>query len=221
MRNRIVIASLVVCALTIATFAVIITRNQRPSSSLWVGDSYTAGTGAANGTRDAESCLTSKMLGWTCYTDAQGGTGFVNNGHANQPHFQPLIDRLPSTARTVDPDVVVIDAGRNDRHFPLPRVLDAMRRYVAALRKAFPDATFVQIVPFSMRQTQESYDGAMADAIRELMDDYDGYVIDPIAEGWAGGGHTSSLTIANGHPSTEGHRYLAVHFAADLKKFDL
>lgn len=50
----------------------------RPAA-LWIGDSYTAATGAPT-VGQGEAALTSKALGWDYAIDAEGGTGFLDPG---------------------------------------------------------------------------------------------------------------------------------------------
>lgn len=191
---------------------------ERPVS-LWVGDSYTAGTGA-DSPETAESCLTAEKMGWECVLDAEGGTGFLTDGVVDG--FSPFIKRLPVTAETVDPDIVIVDGGRNDRKVAdLPEIEKAMRTYFTRLRAAYPDVQLVQIVPFAMTEDAEVFDGEFADVAAELMREFDGHVIDPNGDGWAGGKPTADLTISDGHPNQAGHAYLARHFAAELRALRL
>src|SRR3954463_1289743 len=69
------------------------TSTTRPIVSLWIGDSYTEGTGAQTPDYGYPE-LASSSLGWVCYLDAQGGTGFINDGHINSKQYEPLSRRL-------------------------------------------------------------------------------------------------------------------------------
>jgi len=184
--------------------------------SLWIGDSYTAGTGAVNGDQ-GEACLTAYRMGWICNLDAEGGTGFVNDGHINQKTYRPAIGRLgPDRREFLTPDVVVIDMGRNDGWNDA--VDAAMRRYVARVREVWPDAELVMIVPYYMRSDQEPYGGAVAAAMRRLMAQYHGHVIDPFHSGWIGHMDDRYVWTDRVHPNPAGHEYIAEHLAADLRR---
>ena len=188
--------------------------------SLWIGDGYTAGSGATS-PKTGESCVAADELGWTCKLDAERGTGFISDGHAFAPSNDDLagrLDDLPATA----PDVVIVDAGRNDLGvYGQSAVIDAMEKYFAQLRKVYPDVTLVQVVPW--RLSQEEPDKAMTAAVINLMDKYDGYVVDPVAQGWAGAGKTdtSDLLAADGVANQAGHQLIGEKLAASLRALDL
>ena len=210
------------------TSAVPSTASSSPSSdavqrpvSLWIGDSYPAGVGASS-RATAQSCLTADHMGWICNVDAQGGTGFIADGHGNSDTFAPLLKRLEATSQTYRADIIIVDAGRNDLAQPLGRLERAMGDYLAKLRAAYPDAELVQIVPYFMAQNRETLDGRLADIIAQQMEKYDGHVIDPVAEGWISEAQTGKMTISDHlHPNQPGHRYIAHHLAADLERMRL
>lgn len=134
--------------------------------SVWVGDGYTA-----------RSCAAAAELGWECTVDAQQGTGFLSDGTAFDPGNQVLADRLGDLPGR-QPDVVVVDAGRNDLGvYATPALLDAMDGYLGRLRERYPDAVLVQIVPWT--RAEPDPDPALARAVGRLMRTYDGHALDP------------------------------------------
>lgn len=188
--------------------------DSRPPVALWFGDSFTAGTGAT-GQGTAESCLTSVALGYVCALDAQGGTGYVADGQVNSKSFQPLGKRLPETASQYQhPDLIVIDAGRNDGTAPIAEVEAAAARYYNGIEKAYPNKPVVLIAPYFMGDGP----GAFADLrawMRQQAKARDWVFIDPIAEGWTRS--WSGLVIADGvHPSPAGHKAIAERLSAAL-----
>lgn len=181
--------------------------------SLWIGDSYTAGTGADN-PGESEAALAAAGMGWIFNSDAQGGTGFISNGHTNSAAFTPLSGRLSGTVADDLADVVVIDAGRNDP--ASVRTVDAARRYLARVRAAWPHAKVVLIAPYFLALGTEP-NPPVTTFYRTQAKRRDTYLIDPVAEGWVGP-QVSSLTISDGvHPNPAGHRYIANHLVRDLK----
>lgn len=137
-----------------------------PVRSLWIGDGYTAG-----------ACGAAQRLGWACQVDAEQGTGFLSDGSVFDPDNQTLGDRLADLPRQ-EPDVVVVDAGRNDLGvFATAAVLDAMGDYVERLRERYPDAVLLQILPWTRDHPRA--DPGVADAVAALMREYDGHVVDP------------------------------------------
>lgn len=137
--------------------------------SLWIGDGYTAG-----------ACGAAAQLGWLCDLDAEQGTGFLSDGTVYDAGNKTLGDRLADLPGR-EPDVVVVDAGRNDLGvFATAAVLDAMDGYLGRLREQYPDAVLLQVLPWT--REQPTPDPAVADAVTALMKQYDGYVVDPAGE---------------------------------------
>jgi lysophospholipase L1-like esterase len=187
-------------------------------SSLWIGDSYTQGVGAVDQSH-AESCLTSTAMGWVCNTDAEGGTGFIANGRVTDPTYAPVGRRLAADKANLLADVVIVDAGRNDSTLPEPKLEHAADREFAGIRKDWPKAQLVAIVPYFMNATGRT--AAFAAFERAEMVKYHGQVVDPIAEGWISA-KTASMTIADRvHPTPAGHRYIAQHLVADFRRLGL
>lgn len=183
-------------------------------TALWLGDSYTLGTGAANAAQ-GEACLTSTALGWNCRLDAEGGAGYVYKGSI--AGNKPLPARLAETRSAYsDPDVVLVDAGRNDGTLPAAEVRSAASKYLTAVRAAWPNARLVLITPYYMTSTGEF--GPLPALYRARAKELHAQVIDPIAEGWISPAKTGSLTIADKvHPTPAGHQWIAQHLAADLR----
>lgn len=177
--------------------------------SLWLGDGYTTGY----------ACPTAERLGWECVVAAEEGVGFVNGDPGER-----LVDRLADVVATgVDPDVVVVDAGRNDlRLVDEPNLRTAMDTYLDALREAFPDAGLVQVVPWTLGQ-DGPLDGEVATIVTEVVEEHDGYAVDPVADGWAGTDRTDdpALRSAEGGASPAGNEHVAGELADSLRPLDL
>lgn len=189
-------------------------------AALFVGDSFTAGTGAAD-QQHAESCLTAAELGWICNLDAQGGTGFVADGRADSPTSGPLASRLAQTHQHYLADVIVVDAGRNDAALPAAQVRGAVTAYLKALRAAWPEAELVLVAPYFLDSTSPLGTPGTA-FLRAQAERFDAQLIDPVGEGWVRDDRTSGLTVEDGvHPSPEGHAYLARHLVEDLRRLGL
>lgn len=190
-------------------------------AALFIGDSYTAGRGAANPAQ-AESCLTATAMGWLCNLDAQGGTGFVANGHNNQPTFQAIGGRLAEAHHKYLADIILIDAGRNDGRTPRMQVQEAVVAYLTALRGQWPAAKLVIVAPYFMASTRPLLGPKFTAFLKAQAQAFRGQIIDPIGEGWVKAPITAAMTISDKvHPSPDGHRYLAEHLTADLKALGL
>jgi hypothetical protein len=185
-------------------------------SSLWIGDSYTAGEGASSA-QDAESCRAAAVMGWICNLDAEAGTGFVNDGHVNEP----VASRLATDRTQYLADVVIVDAGRDDVTFAASRVRRAIAMTFRRIHADWPKARLVVIDPYLMTSSKE-IDPALTQYLRSTTKRYGGLFLDPIAEGWISPAKTQGLTTADGlDPKPAGHRYIARHLVADFRRHGL
>lgn len=82
-----------------------------PPSVVFVGDSWTAGTGATALRGYAE--LTGEALGWDYHVLGVSGSGYARVGDGST--FDQRIDR----AVAIDSDVIVVQGSLNERHSPL------------------------------------------------------------------------------------------------------
>lgn len=187
-----------------------------PLAALWLGDSYPAGTGA--GSLDAaESCVTSKRMGWVCLVAAQGSTGYVADGHELADSNQALPDRLPGVVARYAPDVVLIDTGRNDDEVPVRRTEAAASQVFDAVRAAWPDAALVVIAPYFIGSDVPPLGAGFVDFLDEEMARVGGIVLDPLGEGWIGDRSAGYVGPDGLHPTPAGHAYIAAHLAGDLR----
>ncbi len=180
-------------------------------TALWVGDSFTRGEGAGVAAPLTYPYLVGDRLGWRCHVDAQNGTGFVNDGFLAGPGLAPLPDRLPATAGTVAPDLVVVDAGRNDAGVPDPVVRESVTRYLAALRSTFVRAQVVVVLPTLLGPWQPPEYRVVAAVLRQVADQDGAQVVDPCdVDGFADPGDGEALVCPDGfHPSAAGQRHYA------------
>ena len=117
----------------------------RPSV-LFIGDSYTAGNGLAE---MSYGCMAAVRMGWLCNLSAWPSTGYISGGAANRfdiPDHGPsksFVERIPLLAAVYQPDVVVLDGGRNDLFSPAENVYRAMAGTIGEGRRAWPSARIV------------------------------------------------------------------------------
>jgi lysophospholipase L1-like esterase len=116
----------------------LVAADTRPSV-LFIGDSYTAGNGLPE---MSYGCMAAVRMGWLCNVSAAGGTGYISGGPAKR-----FIDRIPNLALVYQPDVVVLDGGRNDPTPPSEKVLRAMAGTIGEARRAWPNARIACIRP--------------------------------------------------------------------------
>jgi lysophospholipase L1-like esterase len=187
-----------------------------PVTALWLGDSYTAGTGATTPAA-SEACLTSDALGWECLRDAEGGTGYLADGHKNSAAYQPAPARLAATkARFPNPGIVLVDLGRNEGLTPWAQVKPVATKYLNDVRATWPNARLVLIVPYYLASTGPI--SQFAELYRAQAGKLHATVVDPIADGWIDAA-SAKLTISDHvHPNPAGHEYIAKHLAAELRR---
>lgn len=190
-------------------------------SALWVGDDYTAGVGRIDNASYAR--IVCSRMGWACNVDAQGSTGFLDDGAAEyEGATQRLPARLAFDRATFRADVILVDAGRNDLEVPATELLSAMSDYVNALRDGWPTSRIVIIVPTFMSPVPyDGYDEFVA-GIGDIADRVDADVLDPIALGWYAGVDIPSMQIEDRvHPNAVGNAYLAGVIERDLRALGL
>lgn len=188
-------------------------EDSRPSA-LFVGDSFAAGTGAPS-RDDAHSCLTAVAMGWICNLDAQAGTGFIADGSNVDDTYERLIDRLPAVKKKYLADIVIIDAGRNDRRAPDERLRASITDYLDAVRAAWPKAQIVVIEPYFLNDPEPVLSSPVREHLAAETERVGGHLIDPFKEGWV-------LRDADSKDlDVESHRQIAQRLVAALRGLGL
>lgn len=197
-----------------------------PPSVLFIGDSYTAGPGVREISYGCEAAV---RLGWLCNLSAVPGTGYISGGEANRFTVDPYIgqsssfsERIPKLAMQYDPDVVVLDGGRNDQFPPLADVFNAMADTIAKAHEAWPAATIVFIRPRYLAHPRDdlSFDTKFVDRMVSRSGVDDVVVMDPIHRlvGW----DTAELLIDDDiHPNRRGEHAITGAVVAEFLAHDL
>jgi lysophospholipase L1-like esterase len=131
--------------------------NQQASTSaqtrplaLFIGDSYTEGSGSAE---MSYGCRAVAQMDLLCAISAAGGTGYISGGAANRwvdPYIGKSLsvrERIPHLAAKYDPAVVILDGGRNDEFPPRENVYAAMVSTIKEVRRTWPEALIVFVRP--------------------------------------------------------------------------
>jgi lysophospholipase L1-like esterase len=192
----------------------------RPSV-LFIGDSYTAGSGLPE---MSYGCQAAVQMGWQCSLSTVVGTGYVSGGPANRFVVDPytgqstsFVERIPRLAVTYQPDIVVLDGGRNDLFPPREDVLGAMVETVQEVRQAWPKAKIVFIRPRYLARPDDDLgfdDDFMARFGAETADT-GVEVIDPIQ--WFTMTDTSAMLSNDGtHPNLRGEQQLGLALVNSL-----
>ena len=190
----------------------------RPQSSasrptvLFIGDSYTGG----NGLKEMSyACMAAVRMGWLCDLAAVPGTGYISGGPGNRttiPYIGPstsFVERIPKLAAIYQPDIVVLDGGRNDLFPPRRDVLAAMSGTIAAVRQAWPTATIIFLRPRFLAKPGDDlgFDDGFMGRLESEPATAGMVVLDPIASFI--GADTSGMLRQDGiHPNEQGEQDL-------------
>ena len=191
--------------------------------ALFVGDSYTAGSGGA-GPQRSFACLTARTMGWTCRNNGEPGTGYTTpgkvHGDANDTYAQRALPPAPGPGAATAPrvDVVVVTGGRNDAASPVPVRVAAAGLTLDRLRVTYPSARIVVVGPFwvddDVPPSLLAFDaGLRAEAAARSLT-----FLDPIRGRWLTTDQRARWIAADGvHPSVAGHQRIAAKLVADLE----
>lgn len=113
----------------------------------WVGDSYMGGSGDVPPDRTID-VVAGRILGCESFSSAQGGTGWVADGHVNSADFRPFGDasRVKAVAQA-DPDFIVIVGSVNDENSDPANIQRAVLAGLDAYRAACPEAPIILVGP--------------------------------------------------------------------------
>lgn len=190
-------------------------------SVLFIGDSYTAGRGLPE---MSPGCRAAAEMGWLCQLSAVPGTGYISGGPANRFTVNPYIgestsfaERIPKLAAVYQPDIVVLDGGRNDLFPPREDVFKAMSATIADARRAWPAAQLVFIRPRFLANPEDDlgFDDAFIARLLAEPEATGVVVLDPM--NWFNGKDTSSMLAEDGiHPNQRGQAELGSAFLDSL-----
>lgn len=113
----------------------------------WVGDSYMGGSSDVPPDRTID-VVAGRILGCESFSSAQGGTGWVADGHVNSADFRPFGDasRVKAVAQA-DPDFIVIVGSVNDESSDPANIQRAVLAGLDAYRAACPEAPIILVGP--------------------------------------------------------------------------
>ena len=218
-------------------------------AALWIGDSFTAGIGGSRAGRPYPGVVSAR-IGWVSLVDAEGGTGYINDGRANEASFAPFSGRLADDVRRYRPDIVIVDGGRNDRWSTEQDLTKAVTSYLSAVHAAWPQARLVVILPsfltskldadlrdvrLYIRQAWAEFGSAgtgwllragrqptLRTYIRQAAERQGAFVVDPARLGWLSSEPKQVLVSADGvHPNDAGHTWYAAQLTNALRELAL
>ncbi|QXQ15221.1 SGNH/GDSL hydrolase family protein [Skermania piniformis] len=199
-------------------------------SILFIGDTYTLGPPSLPDLGYA--CRTAATLDMDCSLAAVPGSGFINGGPQHRLPQTDIVsssfaERVPELQARHQPDVVVLDGGRNDLPYGLDNLRNAVLYTLELTVQAWPQARVVLIAPWFLADPtpvgvvdrtrtpvgQVLQAAVAADPPLHAVD-----VVDPGPAGWFTGTATRDLLADDGvEPSVDGHDWIAGRLVAELR----
>jgi lysophospholipase L1-like esterase len=185
--------------------------------AVFLGDSYTEGTGAENANRSFAAQV-ALQESWQLINAGQGGTGYVTDGPPQYPARDPLPDRVADVV-SQHPQVVIVAAGIDDaeRGYSVAQLTAGVQATLQPLRDQLPEAFIAVIGPFWPNEAPT----ASVDQVDQVVQDVAKKVglpfVSPIEDKWITGtndgtplGNRVQYIGPDGtHPTQAGHDYLA------------
>lgn len=143
-----------------------------PATVVFVGDSYTQGTGASR-PESRWTTLVSEAMGWREVNLGRGGTGYLADGDrgCGREYCPSYLQMLPQVL-AADPDVVVVSGGLNDRPFTgEPRLEAQVASLYATLTAALPSSRVIAVGPSAPGRISDSL-RAIDELVHAMADDY-------------------------------------------------
>lgn len=188
--------------------------------AVFIGDSWTEGYNATPESKGF-AYLTEAAMGWTGPVLGASGTGYTK-GKGEVPNYVPAYaDRIKSFPEDQDTQIVIIQGSGNDLHLADTADFVTIADKVITTAKAkFPKAAIVLVGPCATAAPPDtrlqSLDRHMQAAARRNVLHY----VSCAQEDWINAANVATvIDPQTGHPSTEGHAYLAERLTADLRSF--
>ena len=163
-------------------------------------------------------------MGWLCKLAAEPGTGYISGGTANRFNLYQgsgkstsFGERIPALGSRYQPDIVILDGGRNDVFVPPTARFDVTASTIWQVQQTWPNARIVFVKPRFLAKPDDDLGvtnevaGLLRNGKPELV------VVDPIAR--FVGVDTKGLIASDGtNPNSKGEQKLAAALADELAK---
>lgn len=196
--------------------------SDRPTA-LVISDAYSSGSQLAE---MSYGCAAAARMAWLCKVAAEPDTGYVSGGPEKRFPLESgsgmstsLGERISRLATSYDPDVVILDGGRDDLFAPPVTRFEMTASAIAQAHQTWPKARIVFVVPRFLARPGDDLglDAKTIDLLREASGVKDLVVVDPVAAFI--GRDTAGLVSRDGTtPTRAGERALATALADDLQR---
>lgn len=200
-------------------------QKRRAPVVMFLGDSYTAGTGSVQPERTYAGDLARK-LGWQAIIGGWPGTGFLARGRVGKNFARLFADQF---AWRPAPDMMIIAGGHNDatRRYPLNGLSDAVWQLISGVKERWPGVPIVLVGPmWGGTPTKQAL--AVRDVMRSVAEQLQVPFIDPLEEKWITGDVSKGTGNADlyirrdkVHPNETGNAYFADKMLAALTRLGM
>jgi lysophospholipase L1-like esterase len=180
---------------------------------LILGDSYTAGEGAARPDQ-GWAYLVANSLGYPTNIDGVSGTGFAWGGGPQDDQASEYEVRLRETAQDPRfvPNVLILQGGQNDSLITdSEEIKTATAQTIEAARRFWPAIQVVVLGPSAPQPVAEELRGANS-AVRAGAEAAKAPFIDAYEAGWFTAANSPGFNFDGAHPNTAGHALIAEKF---------
>lgn len=182
---------------------------------LILGDSYTAGMGAAQA-EQGWAYLVAGTLGYPTNIDGVPGTGFAWGGGQDDggKEYEVRLRTIAEDPRFV-PNVLILQGGQNDALLNNPDELKAATaQTIEAARKLWPGVQVVVLGPSAPQPLAEELRDAN-NAVRAGAEAASAPFIDAYEAGWFTAENSPGFDADGVHPNTAGYAHMAEKFLAE------
>ena len=183
-------------------------KAERPVA-VFIGDSYTGGTGATAKSKAFPQVLAGKE-GWRLTVVACGGGGYVATGNCGTPYQDHLDDAIAAK-----PSIVIVSGGRNDTSFTTEQVQANAATTLQRVKDALPDATIYVTSPIWDDDAPTAALAKVRTAVQAAAEGAGATYLDlgePLEQ------HPEYVSTDSVHPNDDGHAAIADAIAAVLPK---
>jgi acyl-CoA thioesterase I len=180
---------------------------------LILGDSYTAGDGAAREDQ-GWAYLVAGELGYPTNIDGIGGTGFAWGGGARDEQGEEYEVRLRNIAANPAfvPNLLILQGGQNDAEIGNPdEVRAATAQTIETARRLWPGVQVVVFGPSAPQPLAEELRD-VNNAVRAGAAAANAPYIDALQAGWFTNANSPEFDADGLHPNTAGHAFIAEKF---------
>lgn len=181
--------------------------------TLFLGDSYTEGTGLATADLEARwPTVLASRLGWQEVNEGCNGSGYTRRGGACANNY---VERLAMLG-DVDPDIIIVSGGVNDLRATESLIDKRVRETFFALREAFPDARIYAVNGIY-------YTGPVTPPLLSYLNESVSYAVNQVGGKYLNIGdpllgHSELMAEDGLHPNSAGHTLIADLTLAELRR---